>query len=199
MFHTGWNRKMFGEPNYYFDNPFVTVELARWLVSKRIKALALDSPQDQVQGKGEPRPGDSRCTGPSWARGFPSSNTLPTCTRCGSARSRSSPFPSRSRAGTGAVPRRGNGLKMDAEPPLSVPAKRGGSRVSRGASRPRFARTPNTGGLETRPYLGSIHLRRSLSPRTWTGSCPCTCRPPHRTRARCSAWTSWRPPGKPDR
>ena len=58
VFHTGWNRKMFGEPNYYFDNPFITVELARWLVSKRIKALALDSPQDQVQGGGEPRPGD---------------------------------------------------------------------------------------------------------------------------------------------
>ncbi len=58
VFHTGWNRKMFGDPNYYFDNPFITTELARWLVSKRIKALALDSPQDQVQGKGEPHPGD---------------------------------------------------------------------------------------------------------------------------------------------
>ena len=58
VFHTGWNRKMFGDPHYYFDNPFITTELARWLVSKRIKALALDSPQDQVQGKGEPHPGD---------------------------------------------------------------------------------------------------------------------------------------------
>ncbi len=58
VFHTGWNRKMFGNPGYYFDNPFITTELAHWLASKRIKALALDSPQDQVQGNGEPQPGD---------------------------------------------------------------------------------------------------------------------------------------------
>ena len=56
VFHTGWNRKMFGDPNYYFHNPFITTELARWLVRKRIKALALDSPQDQVSGA--PRAGD---------------------------------------------------------------------------------------------------------------------------------------------
>lgn len=56
VLHTGWNRKMFGDPNYYFHNPYITTELARWLASKRIKALALDSPQDKVESS--PRPGD---------------------------------------------------------------------------------------------------------------------------------------------
>jgi arylformamidase len=56
VLHTGWNRKMFGRPNYYLDNPWLTAEAARWLASKGIQALGLDTPQDRVQGP--PRPGD---------------------------------------------------------------------------------------------------------------------------------------------
>ena len=56
VLHTGWNRKMFGRPNYYLDNPWIATETARWLASKGIRALALDTPQDRVQGP--PRPGD---------------------------------------------------------------------------------------------------------------------------------------------
>ncbi len=56
VLHTGWNRKMFGRANYYLDNPWIATETARWLASKGIRALALDTPQDRVQGP--PRPGD---------------------------------------------------------------------------------------------------------------------------------------------
>lgn len=56
VLHTGWNRKMFGRPNYYLDNPWIATETARWLASKGIRALGLDAPQDRVQGP--PRPGD---------------------------------------------------------------------------------------------------------------------------------------------
>lgn len=56
VIHTGWNRKMFGNPRYYFDNPWITAEAARWLAGQRIKALALDTPQDRVDGP--PKPGD---------------------------------------------------------------------------------------------------------------------------------------------
>jgi arylformamidase len=56
VLHTGWNRRMFGKPNYYLENPWLATETARWLASKSIRALALDTPQDRVQGP--PRPGD---------------------------------------------------------------------------------------------------------------------------------------------
>ncbi|MFQ5539011.1 MAG: cyclase family protein [Candidatus Binatia bacterium] len=56
VLHTGWNRKMFGNPNYYHDNPWIMTETARWIASKGIRALALDTPQDRVTGP--PRPGD---------------------------------------------------------------------------------------------------------------------------------------------
>ncbi|MBI4527168.1 MAG: cyclase family protein [Deltaproteobacteria bacterium] len=56
VLHTGWNRKMFGKPTYYLENPWIATETARWLASKGIRALALDTPQDRVQGP--PRPGD---------------------------------------------------------------------------------------------------------------------------------------------
>ncbi len=56
VLHTGWNRRMFGRANYYLDNPWIATETARWLASRGIKALALDTPQDRVQGP--PRPGD---------------------------------------------------------------------------------------------------------------------------------------------
>lgn len=69
VLHTGWNRRMFGDPGYYLDNPFLTVELARWLASKRIKALALDSPQDRVEGP--PHPGDFPVHRTFLGRGIP--------------------------------------------------------------------------------------------------------------------------------
>jgi kynurenine formamidase len=56
VLHTGWNRRMFGSPRYYLDNPWVATKTAQWLSAKKIRALALDTPQDKVQGP--PRPGD---------------------------------------------------------------------------------------------------------------------------------------------
>jgi arylformamidase len=56
VLHTGWNRAMFGKPNYYTDNPYLATETAEWLAAQEIRALGLDHPQDRFQG--EPRHGD---------------------------------------------------------------------------------------------------------------------------------------------
>jgi kynurenine formamidase len=56
VLHTGWNKAMFGKPNYYTDNPYLTTATAEWLAAQRIRALGLDTPQDKYEG--EPRHGD---------------------------------------------------------------------------------------------------------------------------------------------
>lgn len=71
VLHTGWNRRMFKRPNYYRDNPYLAVETARWLASKKIKALALDTPQDHLEGDGTPRPGDFPVHRTFLTRGIP--------------------------------------------------------------------------------------------------------------------------------
>ena len=128
VFHTGWNRKMFGNPNYYFDNPFITTELARWLVSKRIKALALDSPQDQVQGKGEPHPGDFPVHRTFLGKGIPFIEHLANLHKVKPRTFTLIAFPIKIEGGDGAaVPRRGDGLRWIQNRPFPLPAKRGGS------------------------------------------------------------------------
>jgi kynurenine formamidase len=42
VMRTDWGRKMFGKPEYYSESPYLNVEVARWLVSKRPKAIAFD-------------------------------------------------------------------------------------------------------------------------------------------------------------
>lgn len=69
VLHTGWNRKMFGKPNYYHDNPWIVTEAARWLVSKGIRALGLDTPQDRAGGP--PKPGDFPVHRTFLGRGIP--------------------------------------------------------------------------------------------------------------------------------
>ena len=88
VFHTGWNRKMFGNPNYYFDNPFITPSWrAGWYRSASRPWLWI-RPRTRCRGRGSRIPATSRCIGPSWARASRSSNIWPTCTRSSSAPSR---------------------------------------------------------------------------------------------------------------
>ncbi len=56
VLHTGWNKVMFGKPNYYTDNPYLATATAEWLAAQEIRALGLDTPQDKYEG--EPRHGD---------------------------------------------------------------------------------------------------------------------------------------------
>jgi kynurenine formamidase len=46
---TGWCDKGYFTPEYYVKNPFISARTAEWLVERRIKALAGDTPFDDVE------------------------------------------------------------------------------------------------------------------------------------------------------
>jgi arylformamidase len=43
IYRTGWDR-MFGQPEFFSDFPSLTLEAARWLASRRISLLGMDTP-----------------------------------------------------------------------------------------------------------------------------------------------------------
>jgi arylformamidase len=58
VFNTGWMDRAGGKPNFYRDNPYLSIEVARWLVEQGAKAAALDTSVDEAPAT-PPSPGDS--------------------------------------------------------------------------------------------------------------------------------------------
>jgi kynurenine formamidase len=56
--YTGWCDASFYQPNYYVDNPYLAPDLARWFVTERVRAVALDCPPDPLAPTG-PSQGDA--------------------------------------------------------------------------------------------------------------------------------------------
>lgn len=45
IFRFDWTDRYYGKNNFYFEHPYLTDKLCRWLVKKKIKLLGVDSPQ----------------------------------------------------------------------------------------------------------------------------------------------------------
>lgn len=58
VFDTGWIDSAGGKPSFYLDNPYLSLETARWLVAMQVRAIALDTPVDEAPAT-PPRHGDS--------------------------------------------------------------------------------------------------------------------------------------------
>lgn len=58
VFNTGWMDRAGGRPDFYFSNPYLSVEAAEWMVKEGVKAVALDTSVDEAPAT-PARPGDS--------------------------------------------------------------------------------------------------------------------------------------------
>lgn len=47
LINTGWSDKMFGQPEYWSDSPFLSPEAAQWIVDKKVKLAGYDFFQDE--------------------------------------------------------------------------------------------------------------------------------------------------------
>ncbi len=56
ILYTGWLDKAYHTERYYLDNPYLSIDAARWLVESGIEALALDSSVDTTLGGAKPSP-----------------------------------------------------------------------------------------------------------------------------------------------
>ena len=45
IFRFDWTDKFYGKKNFYIDHPFLSPELCRWLVKKKVKLIGIDIPQ----------------------------------------------------------------------------------------------------------------------------------------------------------
>ena len=59
ILHTGWLARAWGHENYYIDNPYLTEQGARWLVSESVKAVGVDCSVERAVGAVPPHHGDS--------------------------------------------------------------------------------------------------------------------------------------------
>lgn len=56
VFYTGWVERYYGTPKLYAENPYLGVDTARYLVERRVRAVAVDFSVDRIEP--EARPGD---------------------------------------------------------------------------------------------------------------------------------------------
>ncbi len=52
LLHTGWSQKMYHLPNYYGDNPYLTLDSCEWLVKHKVNLVGLDMPPGPKAGRG---------------------------------------------------------------------------------------------------------------------------------------------------
>jgi arylformamidase len=45
IFRFDWTDKYYGKLNFYYDHPYLSASLCKWLVKKKIKLVGLDTPQ----------------------------------------------------------------------------------------------------------------------------------------------------------
>ena len=45
IFRFDWTDKYYGKKNFYYDHPYLSVSLCKWLVKRKIKLVGFDSPQ----------------------------------------------------------------------------------------------------------------------------------------------------------
>jgi kynurenine formamidase len=58
ILRTGWGEKAFHRSDYYTSGPYLSVELAQWLVDQGVVAVGLENPPDYFEPGALPHPGD---------------------------------------------------------------------------------------------------------------------------------------------